>query len=117
MEEREVEGGEMISNSFSLDSEHIIHLGELLSDPSRIDLVVFGDDNVITHYKAGHLKEIFVSDKSKYKDDIVKQNCKTRINIMKTNEFILKYGELVGIRYFTTMYDANEDEYENIELI
>lgn len=93
--------------SESIQIELIKKFDNLLSDPNQIDLFVFGTNEVLYLFNAGLLKEIYLFDKSIYKELIFKSNLKTKIHIIKSNEFNKKYGDLIGIKYYV---DNNEIE-------
>ena len=90
----------------NLDENNLIkEFDEKLSVPGQIDLIIFGIKEVIFAFDVGELKEIYVGEKSVYKDQIIKSTTKTKIIIIRSTEFISKYGELVGIKYFVNDYD------------
>jgi peptide subunit release factor 1 (eRF1) len=69
----------------------------MLNNPEMIDLFVFGEDNVLEAHLQGILVEIFVHETVL---NLVVPNDKTKINIVKDNKFVRKYGHFVGIKYF-----------------
>jgi len=73
-----------------------------LTDPSQMDTIVFGIVEVLDALRTGQLKEIYVADSSEHKESITNMctSLKTKIIMIKSKEFSLKYGELVGIRYY-----------------
>jgi peptide chain release factor subunit 1 len=82
----------------------------MLSDPKQIDLIIFGTNQVWSAFIAGHLKNIYVSDNYSEKDEIIKLNTKTKIFIVKNHQFVSKYGEVVGIRYYSQYDDFSDEE-------
>lgn len=98
-----------IFSNKTAESDSIRHFEQSLSNPTEIDLFVFGEADVITNFNAGQLREIFVSDKNKHFEYIIKTNVKTKICIVTSNKFVSQYGEIVGIRYFSTNYDYDCD--------
>jgi len=84
----------------------------LLADPSKIDLIVFGTQEVIEYFNNGQLQEIYVSAEYTNRSSIaiafrgILSNTKTQIHIIKSREFVTKYGELVGIKYYITDWTA-----------
>lgn len=92
------------------DTELIDLFEERISknNSNDIDLIVFGNKEIIDEFDAGNLKEIYVYDKSIHKEYIKQNNSKTKINIFKSNIFSKKYGELIGIKYFVNdIFDNN----------
>lgn len=94
-----------IFTSETCETELIDQFESKLSDTSQIELLVFGAKMVLMALESGQLKEIYVSDKSAHKKNIIKTNTKTRITIIKSDGFSSKYGELVGIKYYANQYD------------
>jgi len=69
----------------------------MLSDPEIVDLIVFGEFDVLNEYNVGNLAELFI-DKDAL--DAITINPKTILHVIQNSEFINKYGTLVGIKYF-----------------
>ena len=92
---------------------------DAILDPKQMDLIVFGTNQVIAALETGHLKEIYILDKSGKKDSILKSDIvhkpdtKLKMHIIKSNEFISKYGELVGIRHYAQYYEDFSDDNDN----
>lgn len=82
-------------------TELINFFEKILFDPKQYNLIVFGTNQVLSDFNAGHLKNIYVSNGYPDKDNILKMNTKTKISIIKNNEFVSKYGEIVGIMYYS----------------
>jgi len=80
--------------------DHVTHFYEMLDDPGKIDLIVFGIDDVLTLLVAGDLAEIYVDNKSIHKDPILNMIMKTKVHIVYDQSFVRKFGELVGVRFF-----------------
>ena len=91
-----------ILTSESEENNLITQFESKLSDPKQIDLLVFGSNEVITAFKQGLLKEIYINDGYDQKDAMIKSVTKTKINVIRTINFSKKYGDLVGIRYFSS---------------
>jgi len=89
-----------ILTSQKSEKELVSLFEEMLSDPKMIDLFVFGVQEVERAFNEGELKEIYVSNKYTNIDKLLQSNTKTKINIIKSNDFHGKYDELVGIRYY-----------------
>lgn len=87
---------------------HIDLLEEIILDPKQIDSIVFGVEDVIESYFSGLLKEIFVSNNSEYRDQILKSDIKTKIHVISDSIFVRKYGELVGVKYYVDIKYDNE---------
>lgn len=84
---------------------------QILTDPNKIDLIIFGIQETINAFKLGLLKEIYVADKNIHKQFIIKTETKTKIHIIKSSSFVSKYGELVGIKYYI---EFNENKYDDV---
>lgn len=103
-----------ILTSESNEKNLIDKFEEILINPNSTDSIIFGTNEVLSEFKLGHLKEIFISNKYNKKEEILEINNKTKINIIKSTDFTKKYGELVGIKYFVNDYDNNyETDYDN----
>jgi len=91
--------------------KRIQYFEEMLSNPVMIDLIVFGNDEVLKEFNSGRLKELYLFHKSMLYDKI-NFECKTKIYSIKSTEFVSKYGELVGIRYYAINDVTSLDEVE-----
>ena len=101
-----------ISDVTSTESEEIKLINqfeEMICDSKKIDLIVFGINEIELMLDDGELEEIYVSDNYVHKEKIIKTNAKTIIHVIKSKEFTSKYGDLVGIRYYALF----NDEYVN----
>lgn len=78
----------------------IVKFEEKIADPSQIDLFVFGEEQVLSNFNAGRLKEIYLFDQSMHKEEIVNLRKKTKIHLIKSAVFVSKYGQMVGIKYY-----------------
>ena len=85
----------------------------ILSDPNKIDLIIFGTDEVMKAFENGKLQEIYIADIYNNKQTIIKSNVKTKIHIIKTPDFISKYGELLGIKYYLDGENYEDDNNNN----
>lgn len=87
------------------------NIDTLVSNDNTMDLVVFGNDNVMLELEAGSLREIYVDAEYINNLDIDNINKKTSIHIIDIPEFKTKYGEMVGVRYYViptnTISDAD----------
>jgi hypothetical protein len=75
----------------------------MILDPEIIDLIIFGESNVLDEYNAGNLAELFI-DKNIF-GIINVSNPKTIVHVIQNSEFINKYGSLVGIKYFVGSHE------------
>jgi peptide chain release factor subunit 1 len=82
----------------------------MMSDPKQIDIIVFGTEQSLTAFESGQLKEILVFEKYHGKEQILKSESKTKIHIIKNNDFVSAYGEVVGIRYYSEYIDYDYDD-------
>ena len=108
---------QMSSNVLSLKTEEqnlLANFEEKIMDPYHIDLFVFGNDQVLSDFHAGHLKELYLFDQSDYKDVILKANQKTTIHIIKSTVFVSKYGGMIGVKYYYSKLDSNEIENNDV---
>jgi peptide subunit release factor 1 (eRF1) len=86
------------------DSDNIVLKFEtMILDPEIIDLIIFGESNVLDEYNAGNLAELFI-DKNIF-GIINVSNPKTIVHVIQNSEFINKYGSLVGIKYFVGSHE------------
>ena len=89
------------TSSVENDSDQINRFESMLSDPNTIDLFVFGTTEVFNDLSKGNLAEIFVD--TNMTDSIDANSVtKTKINIVKNKEFINKYGNIIGIKYYAS---------------
>jgi peptide subunit release factor 1 (eRF1) len=70
---------------------------ELLSNPNTIDLIIFGTENVLGGIENNIVAEIYVVANHEY---LLSQDNLIKTNIIHSNSFAQRYGELVGIKYF-----------------
>jgi len=89
------------------DKELLMEFEQMLLDPAKMDLIVFGTDTTESLLKEGQLKEMYMSDRYINKQEILKINTKTKIRIVKTTEFASKYGGLIGIRYYNNWSESS----------
>lgn len=94
----------------TVEQESINNLEKLIKNPSGIDLLVFGTDDVLISFKLGQLKEIYVNNNFIDKEDILNHETKTNIIIIDSAGFVSKYGDLVGIKYYSPT-TGRDDEY------
>jgi len=88
-----------ITDVFKNAVDQVIQTFEaILSNPKNIDLIVFGEYNVMEEYNAGNLSEIFVTEDLL---DTIEANKNMTIHIVASYQFVSKYGSLVGIKYFS----------------
>jgi peptide chain release factor subunit 1 len=99
-----------VLSSESDDKNLLGRFEQMIINPKTIDLFVFGVKEVELALNSGQLKELYVSNKYSQKEIILKTKFKTNIHIIKSNNFIMKYGEIVGIRYYAPF---PEDTIEN----
>lgn len=97
-------------NSESDEHEYISNIESMILDPSKIDFIVFGEEEVLALFHANQLKEIYISNASQYYNDIASSNNKTKIIPVKNITFAKKYGQIVGIRYYSNL-GADCDKY------
>lgn len=83
------------------DIDIINTFGQLLHNS---DLIVFGHRQTLDAFYLGHLDKILVSNNYVDKKSIIGTETKTHIHIINSPEFIAKYGELVGIRFYANEY-------------
>lgn len=85
----------------AVEQEIIQSFQKILNDPAKIDLIVFGEKQVITLYQEGRLERIYVAKNCIHEKNILKNHThKTKIHFMTSPEFINTYGKLVGIMYY-----------------
>lgn len=86
----------------SLDDIKLIEEFELLiNNNETVDLITFGSNFVMDSFKNGSLKDLYVYYESQLIEKIIVDNKKTNIKIFKCKKFMEKYGEVVGIRYYS----------------
>lgn len=90
------------------DLQLINDFEQLINNPNKIDLLIFGSNNVIEHLNSGLLKDVYVYFESSYKQKIISLNSKTTIKIFKQSKFLSKYGEIIGVKYFSNI-NSNDD--------
>jgi peptide chain release factor subunit 1 len=93
----------------SVESKAIGEFGDKLNDPTQIDLIVFGMDEILKMYNLGLLKELYLGTETKHKDMILTNPNKTTIHLISDPQFVKTYGELVGIRYYAITDEAIND--------
>jgi peptide chain release factor subunit 1 len=71
-----------------------------LTNPNKLDLIVFGTKEVMILFDAGQLKEIYVYEKYNGKEYILKSDSKTNVHVIRSSKFAQNYGDLVGILYY-----------------
>jgi len=89
-------------------------LEHLISDPKTIDLVVFGTEMTRKLLITSKLREIYVWYRYENLDQMFEHSMgKTKIHVVRSKEFISKYGPLVGVRYYAmTINEIMNDETE-----
>ncbi|AGF85540.1 hypothetical protein QJ854_gp242 [Moumouvirus goulette] len=91
---------DIFNSKINNENNSLEYLENLIKDPEKINLLVFGSEEVENYYFHGELKEVFVCheyfDLKKYLD----LKTKTKINIIRSRDFVNKYGVLVGIKYY-----------------
>ena len=92
------------------DEKKIIEeIEQMLMNPDNIDLIVFGNNEVLQMFNDNQLREILVADTYVKKDAIIRENHKTKIHIVKSTAFVAKYGELIGVRYYSSYFDYDSE--------
>jgi len=82
-----------------------------LANPMKIDLFVFGvGDELIIQFKKGIFRELYLWEKSSLINEVFDFPSKTQIHLIKSNQFISKYGEIIGIKYYFNGIEAEEEE-------
>ena len=93
------------------EDNHISNIESMILDPNKINLIVFGQDNVLSLFYANQLKEIYIFHLSSYYDEIIgSHRDKTKIIAIKNNVFAAKYGQIIGIKYFSY---SNDDLFDS----
>ena len=95
-----VEQARDVLNTDNYENKLIENFNMMLNDPSQIDLLIFGTEQVIELFNKGVLKEIYLSIYFVSKDDIVSNPNKTICHIICNKEFIKMFGECVGVKYY-----------------
>lgn len=103
---------EILSNRDTEQNE-IDNFEKLILNPEKIDLIVFGETDVLNSFNEKQLETIYVNEKSNHKDFIIKENKNTNIIIIKNSTFSNKYGDLIGIRYYVPYLDVENDDNED----
>lgn len=100
----------------SSEKELIQNFEEILANPDKLDLIVFGTNEVTSLFNTGNLKEIYIGNRFVHKQYLLDADNKTKIHIINSTTFTSKYGELVGIKYYgsDTNNDADEIEIANV---
>nr|AEX63065.1 peptide chain release factor eRF1 [Moumouvirus Monve] len=89
-----------IFNSINNENNSLEYFENLMQDPEKINLLVFGNDDVENYYFCGKLREIYIHHEYINLKKILDYDTKTKINIIKSQDFINKYGVLIGIKYY-----------------
>uniref|UniRef100_A0A6G6AC06 Eukaryotic peptide chain release translation termination factor 1 n=1 Tax=Borely moumouvirus TaxID=2712067 RepID=A0A6G6AC06_9VIRU len=97
--------GDIFDSKINNENNSLEYFENIIQNPEKINLLVFGDDQVENYYFCGKLKEIYICHEYINIKQILDYNTKTKINIIKSQNFTNKYGNLVGIKY----YDDNSD--------
>ncbi|QGR53757.1 peptide chain release factor erf1 [Moumouvirus maliensis] len=97
--------GDIFDSKINNENNSLEYFENIIQNPEKINLLVFGDDQVENYYFYGKLKEIYIYHEYINIKQILDYNTKTKINIIKSQNFTNKYGNLVGIKY----YDDNSD--------
>lgn len=82
------------------ENDSISNIESMITDPSKIDLIIFGETDSLSQFYSNQLREIYVSHKSEHFESITKTSTKTKIITIRNPLFSKKYGPMVGIRYF-----------------
>lgn len=99
--------------SESDEHDYIYNIESMIMDPSKIDLIVFGEDDVLSLFNSNQLKEIYILHTCQHYNSITKSNNKTKIVPIKNLTFAKKYGQMLGIRYYSFL--ETEDTEPNYE--
>lgn len=75
----------------------------MINDPMKIDLLVFGATKVKELYDIGALNKIYIYHGYNERQEIVTQQNKTEKNVFYSEECKKMYGELIGVRYFAEL--------------
>lgn len=86
--------------SRSDEIQYINKFNNMLNNANEIDLIIFGSELVFSAFQNNLLKEIYLANNSIHRDFILNFQSKAKIYIIKNEEFISKYGELIGIKYY-----------------
>ncbi|XWV25646.1 mimivirus peptide chain release factor eRF1 [Tupanvirus deep ocean] len=96
-----------VLTSENCEKEIVSSFEDMITDPKMIELLIFGTNESQEAFDNGELKEIYVYHTYSKKDSILNSDTKTKINIIKSNEFRSKYGDLVGVKYYAS-YDMSD---------
>ncbi|XWV26985.1 peptide chain release factor eRF1 [Tupanvirus soda lake] len=101
--------------SENCEKELITSFEKIITDPKMIELIVFGTNETQEAFDSGELKEIYVYHSFPKKENILNSDTKTKIHIIRSNEFRSKYGDLVGIKYYASYdsYEISDDDNNN----
>lgn len=98
-----------VLSSQSDEQQVLINFEKKILDPNQLDLLVFGEEQVLADFYLGHLKDIYLFEQNIHKDALINDNQKTNIIIIKSNIFVSKYGQIVGVKYYMhTEFDEND---------
>ncbi len=92
---------------FKID-DTIKSIENLISNPSTIDLVVFGNGDVSKLLELGQLKELYIYQDYYDTIDFTKINDKTKIIKFGNQSMYKKYGQMIGVKYYSN--DTNYDD-------
>lgn len=106
---------DVLSNDLE-EKELLNEFESMFTNTSKIDLLLFGTEEVLKAFHLGHLKEIYITDKSKHKELVMKSVTKTKIRVIRSPDFFSKYGELIGIRYFSSTEIVTDNSNEIVEI-
>lgn len=85
-----------------VDSDAVEKFESILSDVQLIDLIVFGEADVLKELADGNLEELFVHADIIDSVGLTDLSIKTIVHIITNKQFAQKYGQLVGIKYYHT---------------
>lgn len=100
---------ESITDIVSDSTDIVKDFESKLADESVIDLIVFGEINVMDLFLENRLSQLYVSNDYDRIDDIDKSK-KTIVHKFTSGEFVSKYGRLVGILHYKQEFQYDSDE-------
>ncbi len=92
----------------SLDNKLIDNFEKIIIDDKMIDLLVFGKPYVMIELENNNLAEIYI-DASIIDDIDIKLLEKVKVNVIQNKTFIKKYGEIVGLKYYSINFEEIND--------
>lgn len=92
------------------DQQLLNKFEEILHDPRKSDLLIFGTNQVVQMFDQGLLAEVYVGTADyEFTNHFVNVNSKTKINIFRSKEFAKKYGDIVGVTYYEAQAEINTE--------